>query len=489
MPTGSIIDFYDDPNGFILKQKVSHVDLPAFVKTAQYIKDENRAALPDDVFALVMVDQGECTRKYACVDPGNTALSVIYFLENCHKLPEEAQKTAALNLVKACGWYDLEVPDQLQKLAGVGTLLNAGMGGMQLKGKIQQGVAKHQAAMMPKFSELSGTRAMPNQSDRPEDEEKTAGKITDAFRFGRAGGSANLARRLGGKVGKLEAAATHVGRHAKKYLAGAGAAAAGVGAEEAVRRSHKGVKERTNQLFEEGHKEAEALQPYVDVTGKQAPVRMEKVASQHTLLRGQFPVDTYGEVEEAQRWFEDYGSTLHPTDRREYCIKLAARAEELSAPVKDHVLKYAGRGYGSDVEAAVITRMQFWSEDGPERDMLKGLLEKRAEVSPEIFCAALEQFDVTTGLNHHWDSHIPDPVYSTFGIDKTAGTGWSFDHGGDRVDEHQLKCLAKSDHKQLCKKFGKEFVEEFTKKPREIFSSLPLDTKRIIMRMANDPQP
>jgi hypothetical protein len=119
MKPGAIVDFYDDPQGLVLKTKLAHEQIPDFIKTAQYLDADTRAKLPDDVFALIMVDQGQPFRKYACQDKGNTALSVMYFLENCDKLPEGAQKVAAANLLTACSWYDLAPPAQLYKLAGV----------------------------------------------------------------------------------------------------------------------------------------------------------------------------------------------------------------------------------------------------------------------------------------------------------------------------------------------------------------------------------
>jgi len=413
MNTGSILDFYDDPNGFVLREKIPEAGLPEFVKEASFLDEQRRASLPDDVFAVVMLDQGEPIRKFACVDKGNTALSVIYFMENRHKLPEEAQKVAAANLITACGWYDIEPPESLLKTAGLlGKVVGAPMkaltalsGVAQAKDVASRGAARH-AATMGKFSELSGTKLLPNQSDRPEDEEKTA-----------------------------------------------------------------------------------SIQPYVDITGKEAPPRIEKVASRRTLLNGNFPVDTYGEVEQAQRWFNDYGTTLHPADRREYCVKLAERADELGAEVDGGIAKYAASGYAPDhdIEMAVSTRLQFWTEDSPHRDLLAGLMQKRASIEPETFCEALRQIDEMSGLHYHWDNGVVDPWFSTFG--KTAGVGWSFEYGGDKIDEEKLHSIVMAQRCQLKKLFGEDVAEEMEKKPKEIFDSLPLDSKRIIMRMANDPQP
>jgi hypothetical protein len=65
------------------------------------------------------VDRDVKLRKFACIDPGNTLLSITYFEKNAHKLPREAQKTAAENLLKAASWYDIETTDTLKKTAGV----------------------------------------------------------------------------------------------------------------------------------------------------------------------------------------------------------------------------------------------------------------------------------------------------------------------------------------------------------------------------------
>lgn len=104
----SHLDFYDDRTGSVLRSRIpNRGDIPDFIKTAERLSSGERRKLPDDVFALVAFDGGSKLRKFACVDKGNTALSVIYFLENKDRLPVEAQKTAAANLLTACDWYSL----------------------------------------------------------------------------------------------------------------------------------------------------------------------------------------------------------------------------------------------------------------------------------------------------------------------------------------------------------------------------------------------
>ena len=116
--SGLVLDVYDDGEGEVLKSIFpTQESIPDLVKEAHYLQPEERDELSNDVFALELVDGDVTLRKFACVDAGNTALSVEYFLRTRHKLPEEAQKTAAANLITACGWYGIEPPEVLEKVA------------------------------------------------------------------------------------------------------------------------------------------------------------------------------------------------------------------------------------------------------------------------------------------------------------------------------------------------------------------------------------
>jgi len=111
---GVVLDFYDDRCG-TLKAKFPDVDsLPDIIKEAD-IKEKNKLANED--FALVAVDGGQMMRKFACHDPGTTAISVMYFMEHGDKLPDDAIKTAASNLVEKCVTYGILPPVALTKAA------------------------------------------------------------------------------------------------------------------------------------------------------------------------------------------------------------------------------------------------------------------------------------------------------------------------------------------------------------------------------------
>ncbi|MEC8306417.1 MAG: hypothetical protein VXZ72_00960, partial [Chlamydiota bacterium] len=89
-------------------------DLPDFVKTAGSI-DQNSS---DNLFALVMVEDNKVLKKFATADKGNTWLSSLYFSLNKDKLPAEAQKVAAANLLMACEHFGIDPTEDIVTLSG-----------------------------------------------------------------------------------------------------------------------------------------------------------------------------------------------------------------------------------------------------------------------------------------------------------------------------------------------------------------------------------
>lgn len=412
----SHLDFYDDPSGSVLKGRLPSIDdVPDFIKTAERLSESELNKLPDDVFALVALDGGRKMRKFACVDKGNTALSVIYFLENRDRLPVEAQKTAAANLIKACGWYDMAPPQELQKVA----LLGAAMGALTMAQGVGEGhkdFKKRQAAM---------------QAGMP---------ASQAFKL---------------KAGELT---------------GSGVMPYGT--------------EGDKPYSPQGEKMA-SLRPHVDITGKQPPPQVERETGRfYALVKeggARYPIDTAAQVEKAFSYFAKHASSFTPHERHVYCANVSRRADELGMRIPEAIAKYGSATMAKDAGVQIYRRQRMFREGTSEHSLLQEMREKCASIRPEVMAVALEKFDREHNLDQMWDNGLPDPYYSIFGVEKVAE--YSFVDGNDTITEERLKRCAKECREEIEELFEEDLAEEFAKDPVQIFDSLPLDSKRIIMRL------
>ena len=520
------LDVYDDPSGHILKSKLPTADvIPDFVKTAEDLT-ERLDDLPDGAFALVALDQGRKMRKYAMTDAGNTAMSVIYFLENGDRLPEEAQKVAAARLVEACEHFELEPPMALKlasknKKIQMARILEDGVKGL---GKPK----KHSLPRLVKGADVSGSDIMPKSSSMDKTAISARG-VRGAVKDWTSSASKRrkaLERAHSRVAGSLRKTASEdkpgffsrlVGtKKARDYEIGNDAALKELGrrmqsAEAKIDWSDAGARKHVEltkqkpwlegfnrrQVAQMGpgddayfKKNWEADNPYVDITGKTAPARRMKKHAQNYCIPSQqrFPIDGMDQIKKANAWFVDFWPSLTIDERREYAQNLEKRASAVGIlKVHPMIQKYGGGHYGDSVKVAVEMRRQYWRDGEAERSLLDGLMDKQASVEPEVFAQALRQFDEATGLDAFWDQQIYDPYLSTFGTEKVAE--WKFSTHGSSITEAQLKDLTLSCREELADKFGEELTAALQKTPTKIFDSLPLPQKRIIMRMANDPQP
>jgi hypothetical protein len=480
---GLVLDVFDDFNGNTLRELWPTLeDVPEQVKTAHALKSDELHKLPDDVFALVLVNDGEKLRKYACIDRGNTELSVQYFLKNAFKLPAAAQQQAAENLKVACGWYEMEPPAELEKIAlGLGTAMTALTAIPVLKGTHQAikenmgatralegagaGIVSPQmrdAALGRKLAEASGTTLMPTQ---PDSDKKVRTQLAVVDKTATVG---------------------HLVAHAGKEVC----------PDDNLHTEHK---EQAPKHPQGGH-----LRPTVDVSNHTPPKMVtEKKASVFALPSlKKYPLDSYAQVKTASTYFDVYMRNFTPEMRREYAANLVKRATALDIAVSANVQKYGASDYAPEAEIKAafdarrlelqgneealellagverITREKMWKEGGSV-ELLPA--ERAAEI--------LAEFDKVAGLNHHYDRSIPDPYYSVFGFEKDANEAWSEVIGNEMVTAEDLQRLAKIGAFSVKTTFGHEFQEKFLKNPVGTFQDLPLDQKKMLMRMANSTQP
>lgn len=438
---GLVLDFYDDPKS--LKEiYATREELPESVKTAHALTNEELQRLPDDVFSLVLSGGDTHVRKYACIDRGNTELSVAFFLKHAHKLPEEAQKVAASNLVTACGWYDLEPPEELQKIAiGLGQAAQLALVGPSVVKGTSQKI----------HSNLAATRAL----------EGPAGQF-------------------GGQV--VPPAAREA------LLKGAEATGTALLPNQAPGKLVRGPSHFTSESTQKSAA-AKGLLPHVSVAGKEASRSVKEKQAEHYALDGcVYPLDSYAQVKRASEYFDEFGKRFSPPQRHEYCVNLVKRASVLGIEVSGDVRKYGSEVYAPPDEMKVAYDMRVPYVEGQARDMLDGLFAQRGEMPPEVFCEVLGEIDKIAMVDWLYDEKILDPYASTFGFEKKAEND-SWMNGNDYITKKQIENYGKTAYSTLAGSHGADFADEFRKDPWGIFSSLPLDQKRMLSRQARDTAP
>jgi hypothetical protein len=438
---GVTLDWYDDELA-TLKAKFPTADqLPDIIKEAD-VRPAHRLA--NEQFALVALDEGHVLRKYACHDPGTTAMSVIYFMEHGDKLPEGAQKMAAVNLVGACLEHDLAPPDALTKAAGLKSF--AKRKANELAARV---VDRAQKYVMRKFEEKGGFEAvMKEVAKGVESNARQQQAIVDFFK---KGSSIDI-------TGGVEPGTP-------RFLA------------EMQRHGIKIASQTT----------------VVDLTGKSPPPKIKTARPTNdedyavVLQDGSrhYPIDTWDRVKLAEDYYQENRLRMEPRVRRQYAVKLAAKSIQLGYPLDYEIFEKGACTYAKSGQMkAAIEMRKVACAPGDAREWLDELFEKRAHMAPAVYASCLHRFDVESGLDRGWDHVVLDPWESTFGINKVAEVVW--EQGADRVTDDQLQNLAQNQHSGMDELFTHEVSKEFIKDPVGIFNSMPDPQKKIIARLAND---
>lgn len=434
---GVTLDWYDD-KGATLKSKFPTPEaLPETIKEANIQPFEK---LGQEDFALVAVDEGNVLCKFACHDPGTTAMSVIYFMEHGDKLPESAQKTAAANLVEACQQFGLQAPNTLQKIAMLvppelrRALLGAGIGAAG-----------------------GGVGAAVDGNPDTRTGRAATGSATGAL-LGAAGGALGHPF-IGGGVGA--------------YLGTKGGRMGG----HVHHKRSKGT-------------EKEAM---VDITGQRPAPKMKIAHSENpddyavVLPDGSrhYPIHTWDLVKKAEVYYQEENRRMQPEVRRQFAVKLASKASSMGYPLAPDIFEAGATGWAPEghLEAAVEMRKVACAPQSGSRKFLDELFEKRSSLNPDTYAEVLRRFDVEHGFDQVWDHVVLDPWASTFGINKTAEVVW--EEGADRVTREQLTNLGARTG-ALMEFFTEDMVKEFQKDPVGIFESMPAPQKKILARLASD---
>ncbi len=441
--TGVILDIYDDPKAVVLLEKLAGRELPKELGDSELLEPTKLASMPDRLFGLVATNAGETVRKYAMHDAPHTTTSVLYFLSQYELLPASAQKVAAQNLIEACGWYGLEVPELLEKIAI--DPLGGVMGALDVKNRVEQSVERHRATMDGFRQAQAGASAdMQAAPDRPPTQSKQA-DLTGTEMMPMMGSIStypdpkNTARQPSSSSSSKRAGWSHAG----------------------------------------------------DLTDHR-PVK--KVASMiHTRFampsKERYPIDGYGDVKTASEYFDNHMNDFKVEDRREFAFHLGQRLEELSLPLTENVAKYAGDGYGPHIDVELFARVRNF-EGFDHADAYAVLIEKKASVPPHVMLEMIHELDEISGAATKYDAPLGfrDPYQAVYG--KTAGLepakSFSWSEGNEYTNDTMLTGLATRRYAALDHAFGKEMRLSFQKDPVGVFQSMPDPQKIVIARLASD---
>lgn len=433
--TGVILDIYDDPKAVVLLDKLAGRELPKELGDSELLEPEKLASMPDRLFALVATNAGDVVRKYAMHDPAHTTTSIMYFLSQHELLPAHAQKTAAANLVQACGWYGLEVPAQLEKLAL--DPLGGVLGALDAKSRVEQSVEHHRATM-------------------------------DGFRQAQAGATSDMqsskhADLTGTEMMPMMGA---VSTYPDPKNTARGASSSG--------QSKRAVWEHAGDLT--NHR------PVKKVAAAQ-PTRFAMPSQQR------YPLDGYEDVKTACAYFDLHMEEFKLEDRREFAVHLGQRLEELALPLTENVAKYAGLEYGPNIDIELLARVRNF-EGLDHADAYSVLVEKKASIEPHIMLEMIHDLDVLSGAAQKYDAPLGfrDPFQAVYGkvagVEPAKSFGWNL--GNDYVNDMMLADLATRRYAALDHAFGKEMRLSFQKDPVGVFQSMSDPQKIVIARLASD---
>lgn len=441
---GVVFDFYDDPTGSLLKQTFpTKEELPEMVKTAHILTPKERDVLRDEAYALKLDNDGMVMRKFACVDAGNTLLSMLYLEQAAEVLPDEAVKLASVNLVEFARDFGMKpTPFVLYKAAASGM--------SRTRDSMRQPVVGDEADWAQRTNLVSvrggadSGRVIPAANQM-----KTAGV---------EGGGATLTDDVkdNGPDKKNPAKPT------PGPLKDPNSFAVGPG---------------------KGDLEVNYKHGVLDISGKGAKPMSKKSAAEHSAM-GHYPLDSYGDVLAAIQYFDEHRTEMTPEQRHAFAVPVTNRIEELKIKTSSEMLsRYGSTEYSPDLEAHIASR----KANAPKEfaDSYNLLKEKRSSVTPDQFVELLTEVDTACGLNWYWGGAISDPYLATFGgKEKSASADpWSWKGAnGESVNAEQLQALAQTD--AISQNFSSDVAEAFGKDPVGIFESMPATTKTIMATLA-----
>lgn len=464
---GLVLDVYDDVDKSQLAAFFAYAPPGEKLANAKLASPKELARLPDHVFALVATNHGETIRKYAMHDEANLKLSIVYFAQNGHHLPEETQKIAARNLIRGCDWYDVRPPDLLKKVAFAGAVLNT----VSLGATAKQGMNAHRQAMQQfRNAQAAGAQAVsPATLSAGQGAARQPGAVAGAMpgipkvaEYDYLDDVLGLDKEADLTDTEIMPLATLKSKKTKILGASGGPV-------------------KTSSLVSD---EWESAGDLTNFNGHRQ-VKVAKAKNYCFPHVRKYPIDTFEQVKTASRYFDEHWPKFTPGERRVYADNLVKRAQDLNLPVSRKALEYAGEGYGPRIEAELIKRAEAFAGTGKDVGY-RTLLEKRAHIPAHVMASLLTDMDTKLGADRSYGRPVVgflDPYAAVYGgREKRASVVWSDDEG-ELTEQQMLDFAVSPKGDKLKEAFGDSFFDSFLSEPAVIFKSMPDPQKAVIAKI------
>lgn len=484
----TVIDFHDD-GGLLL---VEAGNIPGYIKQASALSLEEVDALPEDLFALVLVDGNRRFKKFACHDPAHTEISTFYLAKTYRSLPLEAVKVAATNLASARSIYGLPALDFLSKLAassgepkGLGYVAEP-KEGPKATGEGTPGAEKPDQVLSP------SEKVRPTEPDTmsPDESKERANQLEDLLL------KYIENRREGLRLKVAE------GRYGLSYIPKDDS-------QETFDARDKNRGERPPDIHVASLKSADLTGTEVMPVGAKpnAPKDVKKMAEHGNVVAigptindvwpiqekvahraGPLPLDTLSDIKKAEDIFSDTIklASISPDYRAPIARAITARESELGLLPGSGVAAYAGEFYKSAEELgyALQGRVRLANRLGKKANF-DTLVAVRRNYPARDYAEKLAQLDRKYGFDSYWNTEwIDDPWKATLGFEKRSTIVYS--KGDVFVSDKHIEWLAKNERQHLTKILDEDIVNEFRKNPVSVFESLPDNLKKVLGRLAMD---
>ena len=437
-------------------------NIPDFVKKAHIARVEDT---PNDKFAVVLVTEKRAFPKYSLGNKAAVWISSQLFCKTGSLLPTRGQQIAAYFIKRACDEYRMDCPQEVGDLAdGVEKFATNVLDMSDYKDETALDYDKFRIGwkgIMPKEHlraklEEFATRNQENLVSSEEMGEELASRIysyamNEGFSLPEAGSLANVASSALPKGADKGEVKTFFENRIKQLESA-----------EKIKRASLSVKIAAHQE---------------DAFGV-----VIKTASGETI--GHFPMNTPDMVKQAQEYWWDHYESLAPRYRRELACGIVKNASRHGLYLDDsRLVAYTGEDYALGLEGNILARKSELHEDQIKEGArtLDNLLTMHQDIKPEKCAEILEEFDKRAGLDRAWGKTIKDPYLTVFETGAIKTANWTYRIGGDVIDEEQLRRFMLNHAEELDGYINHHIISELKLYPVEIFDSLPLPAKEVIL--------